>query len=1100
MEMKNSRRSIDKSREPILKKPRLAEEDQRDLSSNGVARQFPQRISAAAGPGTGPLIQRFRANEKVEDTERDNSLREAYQQQQQELVREYKNALAELTFNSKPIITNLTIIAGENLHAAKWIAAAICTNIIEVPTEQKLPSLYLLDSIVKNIGRDYIKYFAARLPEVFCKAYRQVDSSIHPSMRHLFGTWKGVFPSSSLQIIEKELDFLPAINGSSSGVTATRPDSQSQRPPHSIHVNPKYLEARQRLQPSSRAKMTTSDNTGTMVTATEDAERPDKTTIIGNGRPWTDLSMKMNNIPRPQRETLSEHVNEKSTGAGYDDQGYVSDSPGRLDLGSGSGETERGLDSPWYGSGSNALKATAAAQRNAFDSKHGFPNHATPRPAQAVTQLQPTQGISNRSSTGISRNWKNSEEEEYMWDDMKSRLTDHGESISLRKDGWAPDDAKKLGFDDQLAPSHGERDIWSRVDRGTSTDSISIARTREAAYGQRTSSMWPLQEAQPVVDGLNHVNIASGISGKSEGCSTSLSGLSTSMGPSLARPGRQARTKGSVNADPRIGTLVNLLSGSGGALLQQGQHPLGPASALQRHSQSQNLTEQDHRQTQSQIDKRASPLAGQLSQAPHFQTTHDTSPIVPQSHIQPRTLRNLHSTLSQPSQHLQTSSSLMSSSQGHQIPCSQQSQSELMQSQPSGQTQKPLPQPSKFGTMGYSASCHSNDAITADILGNSSKSSLLAAIMKSGLLSSHSVTSGLPNLTFQDSGALPSHMNIQHSVASEPPPTHLATSSIAIVTPSSVLGPTSQANTSSLISSPQRSTLMPPLPPGPPPASSLPSTSSQMADIGNPLSSLLSSLVVKGLISASSTESQTPSAPQVPSRLEDKIPDLSKSSSMHVSSDPVSSTIPSSSGSELPFSEAASKTTNALSQATMTEKKDLIGVEFKPEIIRELHPPVISALFDDLLHRCCICGLRLRLQEQLDRHLEWHDLKKREQSSCNRVSRMWFKSLDDWVAGNMELSSGPISIVSMEGLVKPEDKSKPVVPADENQSVCVLCGEGFEDFYSHERDEWLYREAVYLTIPAGEGKMGTADESAAQGPIVHSNCISPSSAYELGLA
>ena len=101
-------------------------------------------------------------------------------------------------------------------------------------------------------------------------------------------------------------------------------------------------------------------------------------------------------------------------------------------------------ENPWYGTSSNAAELIFG-QRNGFNMKHRFSNYPASKSSMVDLHLQPTQRI-ERSETGISANWKNSEEEEYIWD-MHFRLSDHnaaGLSNNSRKDHWIPDDLDKM--------------------------------------------------------------------------------------------------------------------------------------------------------------------------------------------------------------------------------------------------------------------------------------------------------------------------------------------------------------------------------------------------------------------------------------------------------------------------------------------------------------------------------------------------------------------------------------------------------------------------------------------------------------------------------
>ncbi|XP_069565763.1 pre-mRNA cleavage complex 2 protein Pcf11 isoform X2 [Brachyistius frenatus] len=150
----------------------------------------------------------------------------------EDACREYQSSLEDLTFNSKPHINMLTILAEENLNFAKDIVAIIEAQISKAPSIEKLPVLYLVDSIVKNVGGEYLAVFAKNLITSFICVFEKVDENTRKSLFKLRSTWDEVFPLKKLYALDVRVNSVdpawpikplpPTVNAS-------------------IHVNPKFL-------------------------------------------------------------------------------------------------------------------------------------------------------------------------------------------------------------------------------------------------------------------------------------------------------------------------------------------------------------------------------------------------------------------------------------------------------------------------------------------------------------------------------------------------------------------------------------------------------------------------------------------------------------------------------------------------------------------------------------------------------------------------------------------------------------------------------------------------------------------------------------------
>lgn len=147
------------------------------VASGGFASVAPAAVASTvpAAPSGGPLdLSRVPPN-------------------QHHAALEYAEFASRLTFNSKELINMLTRVAGENLHNADAIVAVLEQRIVAALPAAKLPLLYLVDSIVKNIGSPYAAVFGVNLFHIFTTAYANTTPEVRMNMHRLLNMWPPIF-------------------------------------------------------------------------------------------------------------------------------------------------------------------------------------------------------------------------------------------------------------------------------------------------------------------------------------------------------------------------------------------------------------------------------------------------------------------------------------------------------------------------------------------------------------------------------------------------------------------------------------------------------------------------------------------------------------------------------------------------------------------------------------------------------------------------------------------------------------------------------------------------------------------------------------------
>ena len=89
----------------------------------------------------------------------------------------FRDTLSKLTDNNKLLIDNLTDIAKDLKHAMV-VTRVIEDRLMMVKPHGKLPIMYLIDSICKNIGEPYIEMFQQNLVSNFSHVFQECNKEV----------------------------------------------------------------------------------------------------------------------------------------------------------------------------------------------------------------------------------------------------------------------------------------------------------------------------------------------------------------------------------------------------------------------------------------------------------------------------------------------------------------------------------------------------------------------------------------------------------------------------------------------------------------------------------------------------------------------------------------------------------------------------------------------------------------------------------------------------------------------------------------------------------------------------------------------------------